>query len=159
MATSPTRLSDKSDDPINKSPTMEKCGINENYSSKHGKVCKDEGSDKTQRDSFLGEINKRKDIKRKRSRSPIQEPSSSKFNIESTKEGGDRNEKQNSESDRNESSRPFHSVKDNDHEFQDVHPDRYQKRMHSRSKSPISINVNERYARSYPPGAKGKINS
>ena len=98
-----------------------------------------------------------KNIKRKRSRSPLQEPSSSKYYIESSEESQTSNEKRNSESDRNNSSRG-NVVQDEEYEYPTFSIDRYGKSHQGRSRSPpITKNLNERYARPLPPGAKGKV--
>ena len=151
MDDSPTRYSDSSK---NQTKTL---GIHESYSNKHDKVCKDEGSDKIERDSNIDELSKRENIKRKRSRSPLQEPSSSKYYIESSEESQTSNEKRNSESDRN-NSRRGNVVQDEEYEHPTFSLDRYGRSHQGRTRSPpITKNVNERYARSLPPGAKGKV--
>ena len=150
MENSPIRYSDSTK---NQTKNLD---IHEHYSNKHDKVCKDEGSDKIERDSNIDELSKRKNIKRKRSRSPLQEPSSSKYYIESSEESQTSKEKRNSDSDRN-SSRRSH-VQDEKYEHPSFSLDRYGKSHHGRSRSPpITKNMNERYTRSLPPGAKGKV--
>ena len=151
MDNSPTRYSDSSK---NQTKTL---GIHESYSNKHDKVCKDEGSDKIERENNIDELSKRKNIKRKRSRSPLQEPSSSKYYIESSEESQTSTEKRNSESGRNDSRRG-HVDQDDEYKHPSFSLDRYGRSHHGRSKSPsITKTLNERYTRSLPPGAKGKV--
>ena len=151
MEDSPTRYSDST-----KNQTKN-LGIQESYSNKHDNVCKDEGSDKIERDSNIDELSKRTNIKRKRSRSPLQEPSSSKYYIESSEESRTSNEKRNLESERN-ISRRSHIVQDEEYEHPSFSLDRYRRSHHGRSRSPpITKNLNERFSRSLPPGAKGKV--
>ena len=151
MEDSPTRDSELTKD------QTKNLGIHETYSNKHDKVCKDEGSDKIERENNIDELSKRKNIKRKRSRSPLQEPSSSKYYIESSEESQTSNEKRNSESDRN-NSRRGNVVQDEEYEHPTFSLDRYGRSHHGRSKSPsITKTLNERYTRSLPPGAKGKV--
>ena len=132
--------------------------ILEHSSTKHHKVSKDEGSVKRERDNNTDELLKRNNIKRKKSRSPIEEPSSSKHYIENTQEDKVIRSGHSYKSERKRSSRPRHGDEDEICEYPDSKTENNKKIVKCRSKSPSTSNTwNERYTKTLPPGAKGKI--
>ena len=171
MAPSPTRSTLNNDDNVINSPEEKKIKLEDHCLMKMHKVYKDEGSIHRGSDNFNDELRKKKDIKRKRSRSPLQEPSSSKHYIESTSKDKLRStshtyidadehseyRRHNSKADRGKSPRPCFVDKNVISEAPNAASDKYKKGFGSRSKSPSSNNWNERYTRPLPPGAKGKL--
>ena len=170
MASSPTRPSLLNTD-TGTSLTEKKIDVEDPCLMRQHKVCKDEGSIKREKDNFTEDLSKKKDTKRKRSRSPLQEPSSSKNCIERREnrhqirssshfyvnsDGHSEYRHQKSETNRRESPRRYVD-KDEIGEAPNATSDKYRKSFRSRSKSPASNNWNERYTKSLPPGAKGKI--
>ena len=132
--------------------------ILEHSSTKQHKVSKDEGSVKKERDNNIDELLKRNNIKRKRSRSPIEEPSSSKRYIENTPEDKVIRSGHSYKSEQKRSSRPRHGDEDEIYEYPDSKTEKNKKTIKCRSKSPSTSNTcNERYTKTLPPGAKGKI--
>lgn len=180
MAPSPERASSKrKDDGKNRSPKKaKKLKRDEGHSSKQFENNRDEEIFDKSQDDGKEEYKSGRGRKSMRSRSPIQEPSSSKSNLHSKSRSQERNEdRHQSLSERSHTEEGF---RENRRQNQDEIGSRYRKgsfrssggetreykEMHSsrenkssnRSKSPAAnYKFNEGYSKPLPPGAKGKF--